>query len=146
MAYFLRMLDKHSYIHARAHVHGHTHTHTHTHTEICNSNCFSMAKMICQRASILRYNYIACLTLIFRNQLNTILMWIHWHGENECEIACLFLFKSKWAYLLTISEPTRALITNVEAAAVRRSTTTILFLTNWQNSKKNFSQVAGSVK
>jgi hypothetical protein len=40
-----------------------THTHTHTHIQICNTYCFSTAKIIRERASVLRYTYIACLDL-----------------------------------------------------------------------------------
>jgi hypothetical protein len=46
---------------ARARARTHTHTHKHTHTQICNTYCFSMARIIRQFASMLRYTYIACL-------------------------------------------------------------------------------------
>ena len=35
----------------------------HTHTEIYNIYCFSTAPILCKRASILRYMYIACLAI-----------------------------------------------------------------------------------
>jgi hypothetical protein len=40
------------YLHAR--------THAHTHRQIHNTYCFFMAKIIRERASVLRYMYIAC--------------------------------------------------------------------------------------
>ena len=47
---------------ARAHTHARTRTHTHTHTlKICNTYCFSTAKIVRRQASMLRFTYIACL-------------------------------------------------------------------------------------
>ena len=51
--------------HARAHTHirARAHTHTHTHTEICNKLHISYPQQqwFRERASVLRYMYIACL-------------------------------------------------------------------------------------
>ena len=48
-AYFF-MLDKQGYTHAHAHEPGHPHAreraHTHTHTQICNTYCFSTARIV----------------------------------------------------------------------------------------------------
>ena len=51
------MLHKQWYMHARAW------TRASIRTQICNTYCFSMATMIRERASMLRYTYIACLVL-----------------------------------------------------------------------------------
>ena len=40
-------------------------TRTRAHTQICNNYCFSTATMIRERASVLRYMYIACLFLTY---------------------------------------------------------------------------------
>ena len=50
------MLDKQGYMHAR------------THRQICNTYCFSTATITRERASLLRYTYIACLVTFLRTQ------------------------------------------------------------------------------
>ena len=47
------MLDKQGYMRVHAHTLGHT--------QINNIYCFSTATMIRERASVLRYTYIACI-------------------------------------------------------------------------------------
>ena len=46
MAHTLGMLDKQGYTHSHAHVPGHPHTHARPHRKVCNTYCFSTAKMI----------------------------------------------------------------------------------------------------
>ena len=50
-------------IHARLLNRALTHARTHTHRRISNSSRFSKTTMISERASILRYAYIACLVI-----------------------------------------------------------------------------------
>ena len=38
----------------------HTYALARTRRQICNTYCFSTAKMICERASVLRYTYVIC--------------------------------------------------------------------------------------
>jgi hypothetical protein len=63
MAHTRCMLDKQSYMHARVctRLRAHTHTQTNTYTY-----CFSVASMIRERASMVRYTYeyIACLVCL----------------------------------------------------------------------------------
>jgi hypothetical protein len=54
-------ISKATSTHAYAHVHVPWHPHTHTRRQTCYSDCFSTATMIRERASVLRYTYIACL-------------------------------------------------------------------------------------
>jgi hypothetical protein len=51
------MLYKQGYMHA------HAHARARAHTQICNIYCFSTTTMIRERASMLRYTYIACLVM-----------------------------------------------------------------------------------
>jgi len=39
----------------------HTHTHTHTHTQYVIPIAFPLQQWLCERASLLRYTYMACL-------------------------------------------------------------------------------------
>ena len=76
MAHTSCMLDKQGYMHARACTrpragerkrtltHTRARAHTHTHTQICNIYCFFTATMLRERASMLRYTYIACLVIM----------------------------------------------------------------------------------
>ena len=52
------------------HTHLHAHEHARTHTQICNTYCFSTAKIIRVRASVLRYTYIACLVCYHFKQVD----------------------------------------------------------------------------
>jgi hypothetical protein len=75
MSHTLCLRDKQGYIHSRGvytptrpgnhtHTHKHArssaHTHTHTYSQIHNTYCFSTSTIIRERASKLRYTYIAC--------------------------------------------------------------------------------------
>ena len=63
MAHTRRMLDKQGYTRARMHTPTRPgkRTHARTHTQkICTIYCFPTATMIRERASKLRYTYIAC--------------------------------------------------------------------------------------
>jgi hypothetical protein len=54
-------------LHARMHMHTpmrRAPTRTHAHRQICNTYCFSTATVIRERASLLRYTYIACLFFV----------------------------------------------------------------------------------
>jgi FtsH-binding integral membrane protein len=44
-------------------IHTYARTHAHAYKDKCNIYCFSTAAMIRERASVLRYTYIACLVL-----------------------------------------------------------------------------------
>jgi hypothetical protein len=67
------MLDKKGYMHARTctRLRGRAQARrrARTHAQICNMYCFSTAKMTRERASVLRYTYIACLVLHIRSLL-----------------------------------------------------------------------------
>jgi hypothetical protein len=58
----------HAYAHVPEHPHASTHararTHTNTRRQTCITYCFFTEKMIRQRASVLRYTFIACLFLL----------------------------------------------------------------------------------
>ena len=53
-------ISKATCTYAYAHAHGRTQALSHTQAQICNIYCFSTAKMIRERASVLRYTYIVC--------------------------------------------------------------------------------------
>ena len=56
------MLDKQGYMHLRnAHAHAPGHPHARTHTQLFNAYVLTTTKMIRERASMLRYTYIASL-------------------------------------------------------------------------------------
>ena len=77
MAHTRCMLDKQDDTHASAftrprslapshtHVHMHTRERTHTYRNMCNNYCFSTVTMIRERASLLRYTYIAGVSYYF---------------------------------------------------------------------------------
>ena len=68
----------------------HAHARTRTHTEVCSIYCFSTAKMIRERATILRYAYIVCLvscsdTVFVRQGINVFTQ------ESSSRCACMWL-------------------------------------------------------
>ena len=72
IAYTLCMLDKQDYTHAGACMHTHApeqpHKHLRTHArthKYKTTYCFFTVTMIRQRASMLRYTYIACLVVFY---------------------------------------------------------------------------------
>ena len=64
MAHTSCMLDKQNYMHARARIRAQALTRTHIHTKIYDICCSSTATMIPERASMLRYTYIASYYMI----------------------------------------------------------------------------------
>jgi hypothetical protein len=70
--------------HAHTHVPGHTHTRArvYTHKQVRNTYCLSSATMFRERASVLRYTYIACLLIIVSGlfaitSLSVCTSWFH---------------------------------------------------------------------
>ena len=70
------MLDKPGYMHTRAFTRPRARAHVRTSlstlppTQIRNIYCFSMATIIRERASLLRYTYIVCLVFLYRATLH----------------------------------------------------------------------------
>jgi hypothetical protein len=71
-----------THIHARAHAPGHPHTHAlaHIHRKIYNMYCFSKAKTIRERASMLRYTCIACLVITVTELAKSLILAVHYDG------------------------------------------------------------------
>ena len=68
MAHTSCMLDKQGYMHARSCDLAHARTRAQTHIQICNIYCFSMAKIIRERASMLSYTYIVLFRILHVTQ------------------------------------------------------------------------------
>ena len=75
MVHMRCVLDYQGYMHVctrirpRTRISTSTHSRAHTHRPICNSYCFFTATMISDRASVLRYTYIACIVKhVFRRR------------------------------------------------------------------------------
>jgi hypothetical protein len=60
---------------ALAPTHTHARTRTHTDRQTCNIPCFSTATVIRERASLLRYTYIACLIFNLNNYIRHECPW-----------------------------------------------------------------------
>ena len=77
----------HPHTHARAYTH--THAHTHTQRQTCNSDCFSTATTIRERASVLRYTYIACVVSCIRHSARCYQLQDRAHPQTDFQFLLL---------------------------------------------------------
>ena len=57
------LMRMHTHTRPGTHMHARSHAQACAHRPICNTYCFRTATMISERASVLRYTYIACLVI-----------------------------------------------------------------------------------
>jgi hypothetical protein len=102
------MLDKQGYMHAhactrpRALAHARTHARAHSRTQICSAYCFSTATTIRERASVLRYTYIA---VLLNNKNNNNLIFYNVYPSSV--IATINFFQYTYPYEQILSDYTR---------------------------------------